>query len=162
MRIEPQRRKSRAAPHRSDTKLSFCIFLAPSRVGAGFLLMLDLNGKKVLVLGLGETGMSMTRWLKRHGAIVSAADTRAHPPHAAALKRELPEVVLECGEIRDAAVRAADLIAISPGVDRRTPAVALAIRRGTPPAGDVELFAQALMRFAARTPQRQSAIILAV
>ena len=124
--------------------------------------MLELKGKKVLVLGLGETGMSMTRWLKRHGAFVSVADTRAHPPHAAALKRELPDVVLECGEFRDAAVHAADLIAISPGVDRRTPAVALAIRRGTPTAGDVELFAQALMQLEARTLPRQSARILAV
>src|SRR5258707_8841601 len=102
MQIELQRCKGREAPHRSDAKLSLCVFLAPSRVGGGFLLMLDLNGKKVLVLGLGETGMSMTRWLKRHGAIVSVADTRAHPPHAAVLKRELPDVVLECGEIRDA------------------------------------------------------------
>ena len=119
--------------------------------------MLDLNGKKVLVLGLGETGMSMTRWLMRHGAVVSVADTRAHPPHAVALKRELPDVALECGEFRDAAVRAADLIAISPGVDRRTPAVALAIRRGTPLAGDVELFAQAL-----RQLEAQNARILAI
>ena len=98
----------------------------------------------MLVLGLGETGMSMARWLKRRGAIVSVADTRADPPHAAELGRDLPDIALVCGEFRDAAVRAADLIAISPGIDRRTPAVAAAIKRGTPVAGDVELFAQAL------------------
>src|SRR5258707_1007650 len=108
MRIESQRRKNREAPQTRDARFSLCVFLAPTRIGGGFLLMLDLNGKKVLVLGLGETGMSMTRWLTRHGAIVTVADTRAHPPHAAALKRELPDVVLECGEFRDAAVRAAD------------------------------------------------------
>ena len=108
------------------------------------MAMLELKGRKVLVLGLGDTGLSMARWLKRHGAIVSVADTRADPPHAGELSRELPDVALECGEFRDASVRGADLIAISPGVDRRTPAVVAAIERGTPVVGDVELFAQAL------------------
>ncbi len=105
---------------------------------------MDLKGKKVLVLGLGETGMSMARWLARHGAVVSVADTRSEPPHAAALKRELPGVALERGEFREASLRAADAIAISPGIDRRTPPIAAAVRRGVPVVGDVELFAQAL------------------
>ncbi len=108
------------------------------------MAMLELKGSKVLVLGLGETGLSMARWLERRGAIVSVADTRADPPRAGELRHELPEVALECGEFRDASVRGADLIAISPGVDRRTPAVAAAIKRGTPVVGDVELFARGL------------------
>jgi UDP-N-acetylmuramoylalanine--D-glutamate ligase len=86
----------------------------------------------------------MARWLSARGARVTVADTRAEPPHANALARELPRVALERGGIRDASVRIADLIAISPGIDRRMPAVAAAIKRGTPVAGDVELFAQAL------------------
>ncbi len=106
--------------------------------------MRELNGRKVLVLGLGDTGMSMTRWLKRHGAMVSVADTRAAPPHAATLEREFPGVGIERGGIGAGALRAADLIAISPGVDRRLPALAAAIQRGIPAAGDVELFALAL------------------
>ena len=116
---------------------------------------MDLKGKKVLVLGLGETGMSMTRWLARHGAIVTAADTRSDPPHAAALSRELPAVTLERGEFRAASLNAADTIAISPGIDRRTPVVAAALRRGVPVVGDVELFAQALA-------QRSTPKILAI
>ena len=111
--------------------------------------MLDLNGKKVIVLGLGDTGLSMTRWLKHRGATVTAADTRADPPRAADVAREFPEVAIECGGFRDATLCAADLIAISPGIDRRMPAVAAAIARGTPIAGDVELFAQALPQFGA-------------
>src|SRR5882757_2593617 len=102
---------------------------------------MDLRGKKVLVLGLGDTGLSMTRWLARRGAIVSAADTRAEPPHAAELRRDLTAVTLECGEFRDASLRAVDLIAISPGIDRRTPVIAAAVARGVPIAGDIELFA---------------------
>ena len=108
--------------------------------------MLELNGRKVLVLGLGDTGMSMARWLSARGARVTVADTRAQPPHAVALARELPEVAIQCGGIAAASVQQAELIAISPGIDRRTPEVAAAIKRGTPVAGDVELFAQALPR----------------
>src|SRR5208282_1225164 len=110
--------------------------------------MLDLNGKKILVLGLGDTGLSMTRWLKRHGAAVTVADTRSDPPRAVDLRREFPDVAFEHG-FHDQAVRAADLIALSPGVDRRTPEIAAAFERGTPLVGDIELFAQALPQFGA-------------
>lgn len=106
--------------------------------------MLELNGRKVLVLGLGDSGLSMARWLHARGARVSVADTRTQPPHAAALARELPEITIVCGGFKASGLQVAELIAISPGVDRRTPELAAAIKRGTPVAGDVELFAQAL------------------
>ena len=109
--------------------------------------MLELDGRKVIVLGLGDTGLSMARWVAARGARVTVADTRAAPPQAAALSRELPQAVIECGGLREGSLRTADLIAISPGVDRRQPEIAAAIKRGTPVAGDVELFAQALPRF---------------
>jgi UDP-N-acetylmuramoylalanine--D-glutamate ligase len=123
---------------------------------------MDVKGKKVLVLGLGETGMSMARWLARHGAVVSAADTRGDPPHAAALERELPGVALERGDFREASLSAADVIAISPGIDRRTPAVAAAIKRGTPVVGDVELFVHGLVQHLTPHPSRLTPRILGV
>ena len=67
--------------------------------------MLELNGRKVIVLGLGDTGLSMARWLSARGAVVTAADTRAQPPHAARLARELPQVAIECGAIREDSLR---------------------------------------------------------
>jgi UDP-N-acetylmuramoylalanine--D-glutamate ligase len=113
-------------------------------------MAIDFSGRRVLVLGLGDTGLSMARWLTRHGAHVTVADTRAEPPRAGELRRDLPDVPLECGDFREA--RAADLIAISPGIDRRAPAVAAAIKRGIGVAGDIELFAQALSQHAQRMP----------
>ncbi len=98
----------------------------------------------MVVLGLGDTGLSMARWLARHGADVRVADSRAEPPHAARLARELPRVALATGVFSDGTLRGADLIAISPGLDRREAPIARAIERGVPVAGDVELFAQAL------------------
>jgi len=46
----------------------------------------------------------------------------------------------------DAAIAGADVIAVSPGVDRRSGAIAQAAKRGVPVVGDIELFAQALAR----------------
>ena len=105
---------------------------------------MELKGRNVVVLGLGDTGLSMTRWLARRGADVRVADSRSEPPHAAELARELPRVKLATGAFDGATLRGADIIAISPGLDRRKEPVAGAIRRGVPVVGDVELFAQAL------------------
>jgi UDP-N-acetylmuramoylalanine--D-glutamate ligase len=104
----------------------------------------ELKGRKVLVLGLGDTGLSMARWLARRGASVRVADSRARPPHAELLARELPQVPLAASAFDDATLRGADLVAISPGLDRRAAPIAGAIARGVPVVGDVELFAQAL------------------
>ena len=105
---------------------------------------LELNGKKALVLGLGDTGLSMARWLARRGAAVRVADTRAVPPRAAELARALPQAILDIGAWRDSSFEAAELIAISPGIAVREPAIARARARGVPVWGDVELFAQAV------------------
>ena len=98
----------------------------------------------MVVLGLGDTGLSMARWLARRGASVRVADSRAAPPHAARLTRELPQAPLATGKFNDATLAGADLIAISPGIDRREGPIASAVKRGVPVVGDVELFAQAL------------------
>lgn len=101
------------------------------------------------MLGLGDTGLSMARWLARRGADVRVADSRAAPPHAERLARELPKIPLATGAFSEMTLRGADLVAISPGLDRRDEPVADAIRCGVPVVGDVELFAQALKEGAA-------------
>lgn len=52
---------------------------------------MDLRGKIVLVLGIGETGLSMAKWLSRCKATVRAADTRLAPPRLAEFRQSLPE-----------------------------------------------------------------------
>jgi UDP-N-acetylmuramoylalanine--D-glutamate ligase len=105
---------------------------------------LQLSGRKTLVLGLGDTGLSCARWLAARGAIVTVADSRERPPHAQALKESLPGVTLHCGPFQDEVLQAADLLVASPGVPLAEPAVARALRKGIEVAGDVELFARAL------------------
>ena len=105
---------------------------------------MDLAGKRALVLGLGVTGLSMARWLVRHGARVRVADTRQSPPCAAQLARDLPDLPTTLGPFRVEDFASVDLIAISPGIALSEPLVAQAARSGVPVVGDIELFAQAL------------------
>jgi UDP-N-acetylmuramoylalanine--D-glutamate ligase len=105
-------------------------------------MKLELQDKQVLVLGLGDTGLSALRWLHRQGARLSVADTREMPPGVSALKAELPEVVLHAGVFTEAVFGNAEIIVISPGVPVAEPMVQAAIKRGVPVVGDVELFAQ--------------------
>jgi UDP-N-acetylmuramoylalanine--D-glutamate ligase len=104
----------------------------------------ELRDKQVLVLGLGETGLSMAKWLARRGARVRVADSRAEPPNAAALAQVVPQASLHAGPWRESSFAGIDLIAISPGVPLAGPEVLRAIARGVPAVGDIELFAQAL------------------
>jgi UDP-N-acetylmuramoylalanine--D-glutamate ligase len=104
----------------------------------------DFSGKKVLVLGLGESGLSMAKWLTRKGARVAVADSRASPPNADALRSACPLATLSTGGFARAQFSGIDLVAISPGVALAEPEVRAAIKRGLPVAGDIELFAQAI------------------
>ena len=105
-------------------------------------MKVELKDKKVLVLGLGETGLSALRWLERQGAILSAADSRENPPSAEDVMRRMPKVVVHTGAFKPEVLLSADLIVISPGVSINEPAVQAAIQAGISVIGDVELFAQ--------------------
>ncbi|MCE5181072.1 MAG: UDP-N-acetylmuramoyl-L-alanine--D-glutamate ligase [Betaproteobacteria bacterium] len=107
-------------------------------------MKLNLRNKKVLVVGLGDTGLSMARWLDRQGAVVAVADSRDKPPHAARLQAELPGAPLFTGTFRGEVFHNADLLAVSPGVSLREPLIAQAIANDVPVVGDIELFAQAI------------------
>ena len=100
--------------------------------------------RNAVVLGLGQTGLSMVRHLVHHGARVRVADTRAAPPHADLLMADFSGVPLETGPVSDATFRGADLIAISPGVSQHQAAIQSAVADGVELVGDVELFARAL------------------
>lgn len=105
-------------------------------------MTIALKYKQVLVLGLGDTGLSALRWLSRQGARLSVADTRANPPGVEALRAELPQVRLHTGAFTAAIFEGVDLVVASPGVPLSEPEIQAAIQRGMTVVGDVELFAQ--------------------
>lgn len=105
-------------------------------------MKIALKDKKVLVLGLGDTGLSSLRWLATQGALLSVADTRENPPGLDVLKADFPQVAIHTGAFRAANFTDVDLIVASPGVPLSESEVQAAIQRGVSVVGDVELFAQ--------------------
>ncbi len=61
--------------------------------------MSDLQNQRVLVLGLGLSGLAMARWCARNGAKVTVADTRPEPPELATLRELVPEANFICGTL---------------------------------------------------------------
>ena len=75
-------------------------------------------GQHVLILGLGDSGLSMARWCARQGARVTVADTRADPPNWSTLQAQYPEVRRVTGEWGAHLVEGQDVRAVfkSPGL----------------------------------------------
>ena len=103
---------------------------------------ITLNSKRVLVLGLGETGLSALRWLRAQGAKLSVADTREAAPGLDVVKSEMPDVQIHLGAFDAETLKKADLIVSSPGIALSEPALQASIHAGVQVVGDVELFAQ--------------------
>ena len=102
---------------------------------------MTLAGKHVLVIGLGETGLAMAKWLTRQGAVVRVADSRLQPPNVQALRQVAAQAELLAGPFVEAAFSGIDLIAISPGVPVQEPQIQAAVERGIPLVSEIELFA---------------------
>ena len=101
---------------------------------------MQLKDKAVLVLGLGESGLAMAKWLARRGAQVRVADSRTQPPNVDALLRAVPAAKIVCGPFADDTFAGVDLIAISPGVPVQEVQVQVALTRGVPVVSEVEMF----------------------
>jgi len=102
------------------------------------------NARRTLVVGLGETGLSVARYLTRRGVPVAVVDSRTRPPGLERLRcDELADVALFLGEFSDEAFAHAEQIVVSPGVSLAEPQIAAAQARGVQVIGDIELFAQA-------------------
>lgn len=97
--------------------------------------------QRVLIVGLGKTGLSCARFLAERGVAVAITDSRAQPPGLAAVRDTLPDAALFLGGFAPEAFEAADAVVVSPGVALREPLLTAALMRGTPVLGDVDLFA---------------------
>ena len=108
---------------------------------------MQYEGKQVLVLGLGESGLAMARWLARCGARVRVADTRTAPDRLPQLKDAHPDAEFVAGEFGVALLDGVDVVAVSPGLAPARELAAIlpaAQEKNIPVWGEIELFAQAL------------------
>jgi len=106
---------------------------------------MELKGKRVLVVGLGKSGLAAAMFLRRQGAHVTVSDMRS----AAALSKEIPAllehgIMVESGGHGLLTFRRQDLIVVSPGVPLDTPEIVQVKTFGLPVIGDLELAAQYL------------------
>jgi len=110
-------------------------------------------GKHALVLGLGESGLAMAKWLAFCGAAVRVADTRTEPQRLQALRVAIPGVEFICGDFNEALLEGVDFVTLSPGLapQRELKTIVPAARaRGIDVWGEIELFAQALAQLKAQ------------
>ncbi len=98
-------------------------------------------GRRNLVVGLGQTGVSCVRYLIERGEQVTVADSRTCPPDLGGFTARWPVVDCHCGSLDAKLLDEVDRVVLSPGVDRREHLVTEALARGIPVVGDVELFA---------------------
>ena len=107
--------------------------------------MLELKGKKVLVVGLGRSGLAAAIFLRRQGAHVTVSDIRS----AEALAKDIPALLdqginVEAGGHGLLTFRRQDRIVVSPGVPLNTPELVQARNLGRPIIGELELAARFL------------------
>jgi UDP-N-acetylmuramoylalanine--D-glutamate ligase len=95
-----------------------------------------LVGRRVLVLGLGDTGLSAARWVEREGGKARVADSRPNPPRGKDFAGEL-----HTGAFTPALLDDVDVLCISPGLSLEEEIIRRAVAQGIPVLGDVELFA---------------------
>jgi UDP-N-acetylmuramoylalanine--D-glutamate ligase len=107
--------------------------------------MLELKGKKVLVVGLGKSGLAAALFLRHKGAQVTVSDVRS----AESLAKDIPAlleegIMVEAGGHGLLTFRRQDLIVVSPGVPLETPELVQVRKFGLPVIGELELAARFL------------------
>jgi UDP-N-acetylmuramoylalanine--D-glutamate ligase len=106
---------------------------------------MELNGKRVLVVGLGKSGVASALFLKKHGARVTVSDTKTGDE----LHNEIPVlldngIAVETGGHGERTFRGQDLIVVSPGVPVDAPPLVQARALGATVIGEIELAARFL------------------
>ena len=106
---------------------------------------MDLDGKRVLVVGLGKSGVASALFLKAHGARVTVSDTKTGDE----LHSEIPVlldhgITVETGGHGERTFRGQDLIVVSPGIPLDAPALVQARALGGSVIGEMELAARFL------------------
>jgi len=104
---------------------------------------MELLNKRVLVVGLGKSGIASAFFVKNRGARVTVSDTKTPDELKAEIPRLLDEgIVVETGGHGDRTFQNQDLIIVSPGVPLDAPPLVQARALGEKIIGEIELAAQ--------------------
>jgi UDP-N-acetylmuramoylalanine--D-glutamate ligase len=97
-------------------------------------------GQTSLVFGLGTTGMSVARYLKRKGIGARFVDTRENPPGLDELGEIDPDADILLGKTPDSLLKNVSRIIVSPGIPDSQPLLKAARKAGIEIVSDIELF----------------------
>lgn len=102
---------------------------------------MQYQGKKVLVVGAGKSGLSTARFLARNGARVVISDAKAEGDLARELLEEIEKlgISLEAGGHRTESFLGAETIIVSPGVPLGLRPLKAAREKKIPVMGELEL-----------------------
>ena len=95
-----------------------------------------------IIIGVGQTGLSVARYLARKGVSFAACDTRSSGAAIDRFRQEFPNIELRTGELDVDWLSGATELVISPGVAKANVAIESAISRGSRLLGDIDLFAR--------------------
>jgi len=106
---------------------------------------MDVKGRRVLVVGLGKSGIASALFLADRGARVAVSDTKSPQE----LHHDIPllldrGIVVEAGYHGERTFKEQELIVISPGVPADVPQLLQARQAGIPVIGEIELAARYL------------------
>jgi UDP-N-acetylmuramoylalanine--D-glutamate ligase len=102
-----------------------------------------LADEKSLVYGLGASGLSVARYLRRKDAAAAFIDSRAAPPGLDELRALEPDADIVLGEAPAGFLERFDRIIVSPGIADRDPLLRAARRAGIEIVTDIDLFVAA-------------------
>ena len=102
----------------------------------------EITQHSIVIVGLGQTGLSCARFLAQKGFAVAIMDSREQPPSLSIIQQEHPEILVKTGGFDTKWLQQADMIVLSPGVDPRNKDIQSANKNGIEIIGDVELFAR--------------------
>lgn len=101
---------------------------------------MDLEDKKVLVVGFGRTGEALCNFLIRHGAAVKLSEKKTREELSPSIADwERRGVVIETGKHSQLSFTEADLIVPSPGVPPSIPEIDTAAKKGVKILSEIEL-----------------------
>lgn len=102
---------------------------------------MEIEGKKILIVGLGKSGLSSARWCVKQGADVILGDIKKEADFGQELLNECRRMgmILELGEHRHETFINCDMIIVSPGVPLEIPQLKAARTSGIPVLGEMEL-----------------------
>jgi len=103
---------------------------------------MKLTNKRVMVVGLGASGMAAARFLREQGAVVTACDAKAETAEMAALREA--GIMVQTGAAQWDGLGQQELVVISPGVPVQLPQLQQARELGIAVIGEVELATRSL------------------